>query len=427
MFRNTRNSMICAAVAAAAGLSVSALAQQSSPPAPPPPPDLQGDFAQPIEGGRGGSRSTMVLKSIDNGRESTVRFENGEVTRVEVDGKQVGAERVKREGDKVRIVDEKGATIAEFTVMVEDGRAMIFQRQQELAEMERRMATEFSRGRALRAENLARAEELRARGIAPVVAEPPPVMVGVTMSDAAQDGGIVIDSLVDGLPAAKAGIKAGDVITAISGKPAQNSEALREILRNSKPGDKLPVTVQRGKDKLDLTIELEAYDSTKLSTISPRAWVELSPEGFYGQRGLTIEGEPLLELSLSAQGEARKALELALKEIEGLKVGADLDKLRADLDKHLNEALSAIEDKASRARELALRRFGTAQQGRAPIVTEEGGNIFVVPPAPVSPRSPSTITLSPQNDQVNKKLDALLEKLDDMNKRLEKLESGNKP
>ena len=51
-------------------------------------------------------------------------------------------------------------------------------------------------------------------------------------------------------PAEKAGLKSGDVIVKIQDKPVKSLEELMEIMKTTKPGDKLAVTVKRdGKEQ----------------------------------------------------------------------------------------------------------------------------------------------------------------------------------
>ena len=59
----------------------------------------------------------------------------------------------------------------------------------------------------------------------------------------------VLETTADG-PAAKAGVKAGDVITKIDGKAIDSSDAFVQKVGDVKPGDTLTLTVTRdGKDK----------------------------------------------------------------------------------------------------------------------------------------------------------------------------------
>jgi S1-C subfamily serine protease len=60
----------------------------------------------------------------------------------------------------------------------------------------------------------------------------------------------------DDKPAAQAGMKNGDVIYEVDGKPATDPDGLMDILLNKKPGDNVTVRVARDKEKLTLTINL---------------------------------------------------------------------------------------------------------------------------------------------------------------------------
>jgi len=57
-------------------------------------------------------------------------------------------------------------------------------------------------------------------------------------------GSVLIQGLVAGGPAAKAGLVAGDVITAIGGHPATDTDAVSTILAGLKPGDTASVAVE---------------------------------------------------------------------------------------------------------------------------------------------------------------------------------------
>ena len=59
-----------------------------------------------------------------------------------------------------------------------------------------------------------------------------------------------------GSPAAKAGFRAGDVLTSFGGAPIKNLYDFTFALRDKKPGDKVEVTVMRNGKPLTATVEL---------------------------------------------------------------------------------------------------------------------------------------------------------------------------
>jgi putative serine protease PepD len=69
--------------------------------------------------------------------------------------------------------------------------------------------------------------------------------LGIQVSDAANNDGAKIGSVVSGSPADNAGLKAGDVITAIGGKKISTADDLTAAVNVYKPGDKATLTVDR--------------------------------------------------------------------------------------------------------------------------------------------------------------------------------------
>ena len=70
-------------------------------------------------------------------------------------------------------------------------------------------------------------------------------------------GALVVEVVPDG-PAAKAGIKTGDFITAVAGRPVDSSSALRRIVTGLSPGVKVPLDVYRKGEKLTVDVEIAA-------------------------------------------------------------------------------------------------------------------------------------------------------------------------
>jgi serine protease Do len=70
------------------------------------------------------------------------------------------------------------------------------------------------------------------------------------------DRGVVVTSVEDGSAAAKAGLKAGDLILRFGGRDIHDASDLRSEVRRAEGGKELPVAVQRAGKSLDLKVTL---------------------------------------------------------------------------------------------------------------------------------------------------------------------------
>lgn len=80
------------------------------------------------------------------------------------------------------------------------------------------------------------------------------VSLGTVPSMTHTGPGVLIDSVLEGSPAAKAGVQAGDMLVEIDGEELEDLRAFSEVLKRHKPGDVIRLVVERdGQD-----VELEA-------------------------------------------------------------------------------------------------------------------------------------------------------------------------
>ncbi|MCL4221429.1 MAG: PDZ domain-containing protein [Phycisphaerales bacterium] len=157
-------------------------------------------------------------------------------------GKPVPPERVKRDGDKVKVLDENGQVVSEINLAISD----------EPWQWEKSVSV----------------------SIPPE--EHPPVMLGITMGEPDESlrahlglgdrQVIMLDNVMSGLPAAEAGLKRYDIIIAIEGSDDGVSPSrLLEVLKGKQPGDELKLRVLRGGQKETYTIKLRPYDEAALN------------------------------------------------------------------------------------------------------------------------------------------------------------------
>jgi putative serine protease PepD len=76
-------------------------------------------------------------------------------------------------------------------------------------------------------------------------------------------GGARVEEVEKDSPAEKAGLQAGDVITAVGNKKLDTNTALADVIKTYKPGDKVELSVTRGAQTLKLTVELGAAADNK--------------------------------------------------------------------------------------------------------------------------------------------------------------------
>ncbi|MGW6206342.1 trypsin-like peptidase domain-containing protein [Streptomyces sp. NPDC055089] len=69
-------------------------------------------------------------------------------------------------------------------------------------------------------------------------------------------------SVTEGGPGAKAGIRPGDVITEVDGRPVHSGEELIVKIRSHRPGDRLELTLTRGGKDLSMTLTLGSATGT---------------------------------------------------------------------------------------------------------------------------------------------------------------------
>lgn len=249
-----------------------------------------------------GSRSSVVMKTIDGENSYELTITDGEVS-AKINGKSVPKDRIRRTDDKVELLNKEGKVVHTFHVSrtgagvrLGEGGAVFRERP-------------FGQFRFLEPGEIPQPP-------VPPVFEQPKVMLGINMTEAGEDvqdeldlepgQGILIERVIEGLPAEKAGLLKGDVVVEIDGKQPATPETLRECLREKSPGDRLNVrVVRKDGDKAvekNLRIQLEKYDAGKLG-------VEVFAMPFEGGDVAREWGEA----ARKAQEEAEKAFREAMK------------------------------------------------------------------------------------------------------------------
>jgi hypothetical protein len=91
-------------------------------------------------------------------------------------------------------------------------------------------------------------------GKKPDVAAIPRGFLGIALKGSEDDDPVVASVLPDG-PAAKAGVKAGDLITQVQGRTVSGHDGLRNLVNNIKAGDTVKVTVKRDGETKEIRVK----------------------------------------------------------------------------------------------------------------------------------------------------------------------------
>lgn len=96
----------------------------------------------------------------------------------------------------------------------------------------------------------------------------------------ADDGGALINEVMEDSPAEKAGLKAGDVIVKMDGKPVEDVDEIREAIQDKDEGETVAVTVLRdGKEsKFDVAVE------------ESNTWSGIGDHQFFSPRANNVQG-----------------------------------------------------------------------------------------------------------------------------------------
>lgn len=187
----------------------------------------------------------------------------------------------------------------------------------------------------------------------------PKTMVGLTQSsiedqlrahlEIEEGVGTMILSVVGGLPADEAGMRAGDVLIAVNGREVTGSDVLTDELADLDAGDDLDVIILRKGLPETLTIKVAKFDPQKL----------------YGERfpgGMNLRGNVggIQRLQLGEMGQNRFDIDVEFDEFEDFLRDqlAELDELEGERDEELEEALAMARERLVQALEQADRARG---------------------------------------------------------------------
>lgn len=157
-----------------------------------------------------------------------------------------------------------------------------------------------------------------------------------------QYSGVFVAEVREEGAAAEAGVKQGDVITAVDGNKVNTSAHLQEIIALKRPGDEVTLTIRRNGKTRELEATLKSRDgSTEVSKLDPD-----DPENRAGAQFMEPEKDELLKLGIPG---GAKVAELASGKFReaGVRNGfiiTKIDKKKITSVKDARKALEKVKD-----------------------------------------------------------------------------------
>ncbi|MDX2131084.1 MAG: PDZ domain-containing protein [Planctomycetota bacterium] len=361
---------------------------------------MEGSLDRPLQGGQpggqGGAQGGFVYMSENDGTTSyELEIRGGEVT-AKINGRKLPADRVRREDGRIELLDREGKVLKTFEV----------QMGQPAAPAPRTPRARRGEGRTPLAPIAPVPPIEPAPAIAPE-ATPPKTMIGIRMSD--DTGEVVVDDVIEGLPAQEAGLEPGDVLLSVHDAKIGAVSDVREALKDRAPGDKVKVVVRRGDGEKTLTLTLAAFDAERLGATSPAEPNE-NPWYVLGEN-MDVLGED----ARAMKDEARRALTKALEEMKA-SPAFDADKLKKDVEQAMRQALKALEHSQNDMQSF-WRRYQPGQSPRVLVAPDGAGErrTFVMP-MPAQPGQDSGRLM----EKLSSELERLHQRLDEIERRLPK-------
>lgn len=269
-------------------------------------------------------------------------------------------------------------------------------------------------------------------------ANQPKSMIGITMAVETMPEGevVIIEDVMDGMPASKAGLRAGDRIVEIKSVGLGTEENIRRVTREFEPGQKVKLRVLRGEEVIETELELAPYRTNLIGRLAT------TEEAVAGQRFFTFERDARDFAELGAMRERLEA-QVAEKRV----LIEELAKQMADAENA--EAIATRIQSVARELEESVRRLGEeemrqrvqreafnslrAESGGAVIIGRGGEGqrplVLTVPSAPTPPTPPAGAQSLPGipappavNVETRTRIDSLEQRLDRLESSTQRIE-----
>ncbi len=170
--------------------------------------------------------------------------------------------------------------------------------------------------------------------------------------DLPEEGGALVNSVVEGSPAAEAGLERRDFIARFNSEEVDGPRQLGELVRSASPGDRADVEIVRDGERMTVAVTLGSRPEPverRRSLTKPRGFpIEFfpGPRGKLGARVVDL-GEQMAEFLGAPETEGVLVLEIeedGPAETAGLKAGDVITSVDGDEILDTSDLIAALED-----------------------------------------------------------------------------------
>jgi serine protease Do len=155
--------------------------------------------------------------------------------------------------------------------------------------------------------------------------------------------GVIVSNVRPGSAAEKAGIKRGDIITAINGERIEDSNVLRNKVAGTPPGTEIRLSILRDGSAQEMTATLEESDTGEARPGTPGSERQNAPSGESQNRRLGLSLQPITA-EIARQFGLTAGEGLAVTEVEPGGAAASAGILPGDIVMEVNRrAVNSIE------------------------------------------------------------------------------------
>jgi len=318
------------------------------------------DYAAKVESASPESKdhSVMIFKEHEGDHVYEIKLENGDVVFATVDGDELDLDRVEVKAKFIVLIDDDGEVLHKIEMpqnlhttkswRSKDGDKEIVLNNQRIKVLGENQFFGDGNGK-IHIQSAFAPEDGTLRLDLTQNQSTPKVMLGINLSEPSpalrkhlglKDGlhAILVENVIEGLPAARAGLEDFDVIVSLDGSDQADGKILGKILAKKEPGDILKLIIFRGGEKVKLKVKLDAYDAEALGVNS---FVLRAPEAPHpvGEE----DGSNNIEFFFDEDGQGRKLKLELLKDKLNSQFGNSQEQ-RVMAEKMHKKALEAMRD-----------------------------------------------------------------------------------